>query len=1564
MKAHYIVLLVILSFSMLLGQQEKYAPVDTLFNRMKIEDLLKIKKYFEAKAQKLQSQGQNYLSEGIDWGENFLKEQGNKVKNRDVVYIRLAEYYIDDAELKHEKEIQKYDEALTEYEKKMTLFDQGKIKEEPTPPEFPKVDYSKAIALYDRLLKEYPTSKYADDALYSKGWLLEKMGKGEESRNVYRQVIEKYPESPFAPEAYMRLAEYYFAPREDKKSEDQIVLELQKAIQLYKNVLRYKNSKRYDEALYKLGWSYYKLASRDPKYYNDAITYFLAVADDIQKARKYDPDANISDFNVYNEAIEYIGISFTDEHYVKNGVDKAKEFLIKIGGREYGPDIFKAMGQTYERIDEPQKAIYAYKTLLELYPDYLEAPEVQQHIVDVLFTMGKDDEAYQARMELFEKYNPQSDWYQKLEKSNNLNKVKYLNAAYKYSEEALRTNLVIDLQKAEEAAAKKQDATPLYERFADHSKTYLKYFPADSNAYEVNWSYAYMLDTRLHRYKDAFEEYIKVSNDYLETKHQHDAALNAVVVADSLVKRKFGVQDTARFNLANPEELVPEELSPEESMLIEAYNNYIRLFPYGKYTPNFLASAGGIFYNHKMFAEAKVYFQTLVKRFPNAAEKSLALRSIMDSYFALGKFKDSEIVAKRILAEKNIPEDQRKFALKRLGQAIFKNAEYYEQQGDYFNAGMEYMRVYKEAPGDERLVVAALFNSGLNFQKAKDWVRSNEAFNILATEYPDSKYAVQALDNMARNYVEMEDYVNAAKTYERIAAKYPNSENAEPALYDASLYYQKGKDWQNAIRVNDEYIAKYPDKPYSIDLFFNNAKLYLKLNNLEKANQIYEQFAQKYPNDPRTVTAFYERGKYFFDNGMYDKAKNELNMALARSEQLRKAGADYNAYIAAEAVNLLAEILHNEFLAIELKQPPSNIKANLAKMKKLMGQLIGAYRRVISYASPRSFEATYNIAKTYEEFADKFVSQEIDPSLNEDKKFVARKLINDQGYALYDKAVDQYKMVVDKIPVLAKKLGISLDVAQEAKVSQDTSALAVSRVAAVDSTRDLAIKWHEKAKTKISELLFKEAELTSQNVFKAIAIKSPYKKPIETLVYKYQILQKVALPAIQKTINAHLRNLQESQALGLSNKYVEESKRQILLISNVLSEQYQNLAFYSLDRYKTEIKKLEDLIEQKYGTVNAEGEDYFVVDNNASQLIDLSKELSLASIRSYENSLDLAAKNNIVNDLIKTTKNDLVRLAIEITDEMAVLADTAKARSAYYQVRFDSTQNYNYDDAAGFFENYFVMLNGHSREVLDAAYDAKKKYNIKNIWVNKLIYKLLQLDPMKYASEIEKEKLIIQSDSTWVYSKTYYPEQWNRIDFNDSSWTHPQVMVSYQNQFEGLGVNPDAIWPPLRINAQYSANDSLAVQDSLNQSDSLYNPTANTAQNDTLVFFRKVFYLDGKPVKGNLYITADEDFRIYLNGEYLLDDEKNDYSVLDTLDFSTFDIYLKQGKNVIAVDVEDRDLTRGGLKVYGYLEVLPQDILKKAEELAHPKKLIVPPSILRTINVLNKDRISLKGEGY
>ncbi|HGY56860.1 MAG TPA: tetratricopeptide repeat protein [Caldithrix abyssi] len=831
---------------------------DSLFKKMTIEDLIKIREYYNSKVGELREEEKESLSKGMELGESFLGEKGAHITDRDKVYIRVAEYYIADAYNEYDRAQEAYEEQYNRYEEEYDKFLKGEIDTEPEQPEFPQLDFSKAIAVYDRLIKEYPASEYADDALYSKAWLLAHMNRDAESRRIYQEVIDKYPDSPFAPESYIQLAEYYFAPRDDKTDEEQIIVELNKAIQLYKKVLKYKDSKRYDEALYKLGWSYYKLAARNPKYYSDAIVYFMAVADDIERAKKLDPRTKISNLNVRDEAIQYIGISFTDETYTKNGVDKARHMIERLGGKPYGPDIMRAIGETYQKIDEQEKAIYAFSTLLEMYPDYPEGPSIQQRIVDALYALGRDEEAFQARIKLYETYGPKSQWYANLEKSDNLDKLKYLKTAYKLSEAAMRTNLSLLLEKAQELESAGKPDTTAYTVFADNCKLYLDYFPADSNAYDINWSYAFVLDSKLGRLEEAFEEYIKVSNDYLEESHQHEAALNAVAVADTLVKMKYGSIDTVSFNIADIAKLSPEALTPEETRLIEAYDNYIRLFPAGKYAPDFLAAAGSIYYNHKKIPEAKIYFQTLVKRFPGAKQKSLALRSIMDSYFALGKFKDSEIVAKRIMADQEIPEEQREFAAKRLAAAIFKNAEYLAEQGDYFGAANEFYRVYTETPEDPKFVEPALFNSGRNFQLAKDWVRAIAVFDTLATKYPQSKFAIPALENMADGYKELEQYANAAETYERIYENYPNSENAETALYNAGYYYKKGEEWQLAIDANNKYIATYPDKTFSTDLFFANAELFLKLNNETEANRIYEEFAAKYPDDPRTVTALYD----------------------------------------------------------------------------------------------------------------------------------------------------------------------------------------------------------------------------------------------------------------------------------------------------------------------------------------------------------------------------------------------------------------------------------------------------------------------------------------------------------------------------------------------------------------------------------------------------------------------------------------------------------------------------------------------------------------------------------
>jgi len=107
----------------------------------------------------------------------------------------------------------------------------------------------------------------------------------------------------------------------------------------------------------------------------------------------------------------------------------------------------------------------------------------------------------------------------------------------------------------------------------------------------------------------------------------------------------------------------------------------------------------------------------------------------MDAYFALGQFKDSEMIAKRILADKDTPIEQREFASQRLAAAIFKNAEYLQEQGDYFAAANEFTRVYKETPNDKKFVESIEYDSNTDLNTPEKMhphmLRTSKAMHLL-----------------------------------------------------------------------------------------------------------------------------------------------------------------------------------------------------------------------------------------------------------------------------------------------------------------------------------------------------------------------------------------------------------------------------------------------------------------------------------------------------------------------------------------------------------------------------------------------------------------------------------------------------------------------------------------------------------------------------------------------------------------------------------------------------------------------------------------------------------------
>ncbi|MCK5032455.1 MAG: tetratricopeptide repeat protein, partial [Calditrichia bacterium] len=1048
---------------------------DTLFKTMSIDELIKIQKIFKGRVDNLRKEEEELRGKGLEVSESFVKEGSVKIKDQDKILIRVAEYYIEEGDDNFEKDYDAYLAVEEKYLELLNLFDEGQLETEPTIPSEPIYDYSKAIGVYDKIVDDFPQSEYADDALYSKAFLLEKMKQGLQSRRIYQEVIDKYPESLFAAESYMRLAEYYFAPRENKEREKNIV-ELQKAIKLYKNVLDYRNSKRYDEALYKLGWSYYKLAAVDPNYYSDAIIYFLAVVDDIKRAEKLDPKNKISTPNVKDEAITYIGISFSDEEtYANAGVGNARRFIENIGGRDFGVEIMRALGETYQKVENYETAISAYTNLLDMYPNYAEAPLVTQKVAETYFDMGRDDDEYRTRQSLFANYNPNSEWYDYISNSEIPDRLKYQQEAYKLTERALYTNIVLDQEKAQELESDSLSAPGNeWQKVIDGCQEYLQVFSTDSNAYTINWNYAFILDAKLSRYDEAFEQYMHVSNDYLEKEFQEKSAINAVFVAETLVTLAAAPQDTTGLiDFENPESLRPDLLSENEKRVIEAYNNYIKLFPNNEMTPVFLAKAGGIYFNHKQFAEAKVYFNTLVRRFPGAKQKSIAYRSIMNSYFALGKFKDSELIAKQILQQKDIPDEDKIFAEKRLAQSIFKNAKLFQDQGQYLEAALEYRRVFDESAAEKGLVDAALYNSAYMYDEIQEWQKAVDTYLLLVDKFSDSQYALRSLNNAAEDYKEMKQYADAGDIFRQIyELKKEDKEVAEPALSNASYYYVKGEEWQKAINANDQYIAIYPDEDLAVDLFFANAGNYLKLGSLIEANKIYENFANKYPTDPKAIEAFYHRGAYFKENGQISAAKVEFSKAIDKSEQFGRQGLDPNRYYVGESLNELVGMLRDEFSSIELKQPESNLSAQQNKLKTLIREIVDNNKKIIANGSIRSFEAIYNSAYVYEDFATVYSNQERKPGLDANQLFAENKRINEQSAQFFDLAVEQYKTAMKNIPIVAEKLDIDIfappDTTEPVFSAEEDSALIVKRAVEKDSTREVAFKWYKKSKEKIS----------------------------------------------------------------------------------------------------------------------------------------------------------------------------------------------------------------------------------------------------------------------------------------------------------------------------------------------------------------------------------------------------------------------------------------------------------------------------------------------------------------
>jgi tetratricopeptide (TPR) repeat protein len=237
------------------------------------------------------------------------------------------------SELCYEKAIIDFENRLHEYEQNYSRFEKGELK---TEPEYPSYNFSEVLSIYKKILQNNPETELTAEILYFTGVCYKKSDDPAKANAVYEVLVKEYPSSDYFLDAMMEIGSYYFNNPSAAAGKG-----YDHSIEIYKEVLKRRDSDKFIEALYRLAWCYYMQDN-----YQEAVTVFRHLIEEIDVTETYGGDKTRESRNPMfrEEAIEYIAVSLCEVGDLK----KVSQFLEMIGNKEYSLMILNRMGQYYE----------------------------------------------------------------------------------------------------------------------------------------------------------------------------------------------------------------------------------------------------------------------------------------------------------------------------------------------------------------------------------------------------------------------------------------------------------------------------------------------------------------------------------------------------------------------------------------------------------------------------------------------------------------------------------------------------------------------------------------------------------------------------------------------------------------------------------------------------------------------------------------------------------------------------------------------------------------------------------------------------------------------------------------------------------------------------------------------------------------------------------------------------------------------------------------------------------------------------------------------------------------
>jgi hypothetical protein len=734
--------------------------------------------------------------------EKFLKAHPNHQQFTPDKMFQLADLYLDQAN-------DEVDAMLAAQEKNPDA-----NTEQPAPT----ADYSKSLALWEDILKNFPDYRQTPSTLY----LLAYYTKSKDERkslqvflalacaNKYKwngappkvpthaeavkRIESKTLRDPYAdctpyPNTEVELARHAWV-RGVADAHFTVAGELDEAIAAYRKVADGgSDSKLYAESMYKLAWSFYK---RD--FLRESIHYFD------ESVKLYDSIVAKGDqppLELRDESIQYIAVALTDPWAGETDTDPAKAFQRAkevYKGRENEPhvrDVWVALGHAFGDLQAWDQSVDSYRIAIgppwELDP---KNPVVHQEIVNAYEAKGDKFAADQAAAELATKYGPGTKWYAANDKNREAMENQRRIAERALYAAAKNTHAAASLARKDYEGSPKKDPSEkaayisMYVKAVDLYRTFINTYPESDYIYEFHYLDGDALFYG-ERYGEAIAEY-KFVRDHKElgTAYYLDAARSVLLALEAETQKLAGEGKLAPLKVptvadlkALPQPWTPQQIPQIYLDLQAEYDNYQNVIPDPQAAPGQGINAALISLAYLHVDDAVARFRKVIEKFCNVgpAEKNgtppsaKAKDGILAILEAQGNYDAMQAENTRFISNQCGDPKTRELAKAQTQALDLERANDMFKKGQYIAAAEKFYTFYKRAdPGNPDLPVA-LYDTAVAYKlgdRPKTAIALFKEFTSNTSKtFRESPYYLDALRLTAASYQQAFDYDNAVKTY-------------------------------------------------------------------------------------------------------------------------------------------------------------------------------------------------------------------------------------------------------------------------------------------------------------------------------------------------------------------------------------------------------------------------------------------------------------------------------------------------------------------------------------------------------------------------------------------------------------------------------------------------------------------------------------------------------------------------------------------------------------------------------------------------------------------------------